>query len=67
MMTSLVLQVQTHVISSILHIAHEYDSNNEPWPIEIEDNFGVLHSINLEAGQVSVKHYEFVSNLFLIC
>lgn len=24
----------THVISSIIHIAHEYDDDNVPWPIE---------------------------------
>ena len=40
------------MISSIAHIAHEYDDDNEPWPIEIEDHDGVLHAVNLEAGQV---------------
>ena len=46
------VQPNTHVISSIVHIAHEYDNDDEPWPIEIEDHDGVLHAVNLEAGQV---------------
>lgn len=33
-------KIHTHVISSIVHIAHEYDDDNEPWPIEIEDHDG---------------------------
>jgi hypothetical protein len=41
------------VVSSIVHIAHEYDDDNEPWPIEIEGHDGNLHSVNLEPGQVS--------------
>lgn len=45
-------RVETHVISSIVHIGHEYDDNDEPWPIQIEDHDGVLHSVNLEAGQM---------------
>jgi len=42
----------THVISSIVHIAHEYDNDDEPWPIEIEDHDGVLHAVSLEPGQM---------------
>ena len=45
-------QTTTHVISSIVHITHEYDNDNEPWPIEIEDHDGKLHAVNLEPGQV---------------
>lgn len=45
-------KVETHVISSIVHIAHEYDDDNEPWPIQIEDHNGKLHSVNLEPGQM---------------
>ena len=45
-------KVETHVISSIVHIAHEYDDDNEPWPIQIEDHNGKLHSLNLEPGQM---------------
>mmetsp|Transcript_14907 Transcript_14907/g.15625 ORF Transcript_14907/g.15625 Transcript_14907/m.15625 type:complete len:330 (+) Transcript_14907:93-1082(+) len=44
-------KVETHVISSILHIAHEYDDENNPWPIEIEDHDGKLHAVNLKPGQ----------------
>jgi hypothetical protein len=46
------LQVHTHVISSIVHIAHEYDNDDEPWPIEIEDHDGALHAVNLQPGQM---------------
>lgn len=45
-------KVHTHVISSIVHIGHEYDNEDEPWPIEIEDNDGVLHAVNLKAGEM---------------
>ena len=45
-------KVETHVISSIVHIAHEYDDDNEPWPIQIEDHNGKLHNVNLEPGQM---------------
>eukprot|EP01035_Chromulina_nebulosa_P018806 gene18806-24575_t len=45
-------KIETHVISSIVHIAHQYDDDNEPWPIQIEDHNGVLHSVNLEPGQM---------------
>lgn len=45
-------QVKTHVISSIIHIAHEYDDEDKPWPIEIEDHDGNLHAVSLAAGEV---------------
>eukprot|EP01036_Dinobryon_divergens_P027657 gene27657-36468_t len=45
-------RIQTHVISSIVHVAHEYDDENEPWPIQIEDHDGNLHSVELAAGQM---------------
>lgn len=45
-------KVHTHVISSIVHIGHEYDNDDEPWPIEIEDHDGVLHAVNLNAGEM---------------
>lgn len=45
-------KVHTHVISSIVHIGHHYDSPAEPWPIEIEDHFGNLHAVNLEPGDM---------------
>ena len=49
-------RVETHVISCIAHIAHEYDDDNHPWPIQIEDHDGNLHSVSLEEGQM--LHYE---------
>ena len=48
----LICQLFTHVISSIVHIAHEYDDDAEPWPIEIEDRDGQLHSVALQEGQM---------------
>lgn len=45
-------KIHTHVISSIIHVGHEYDNDGEPWPIEIEDHDGNLHAVNLEAGQM---------------
>lgn len=41
------------MISSIVHIAHEYDSDDEPWPIQIENHrTGELVSVNLLPGQM---------------
>ena len=40
------------MISSIIHITHKYDNDDEPWPIEIEDHNGVMHAVNLEPGQM---------------
>ncbi|CAM9380846.1 unnamed protein product, partial [Ectocarpus fasciculatus] len=46
-------KLQTHVISSIVHIAHEYDNASEPWPIEIENHrTGELEAVSLEPGQM---------------
>jgi len=45
-------KIFTHVISSIVHIAHEYDDDSEPWPIEIEDHNGQLHAVSLKAGEM---------------
>jgi len=45
-------KIGSHVISSIVHIAHEYFDDNHPWPIEIEDHSGNLHAVNLEPGQM---------------
>ena len=47
-------KIHSHVISCIIHIAHEYDNDNEPWPIEIEDHDGGLHVVSLAPGQVSL-------------
>lgn len=54
-------KVHTHVISSIVHIAHEYDNDDEPWPIQIEDHDGNLHSVNLQPGEM--LFYESAKNL----
>eukprot|EP01038_Epipyxis_sp_PR26KG_P011470 gene11470-15363_t len=45
-------RTSTHVISSIIHIAHEYYDENDPWPIEIIDHNGNMHAVNLEPGQM---------------
>ena len=47
------IQPHSHVISSIVHITHKYDNDNEPWPIEIEDHDGNIHAVNLKMGEVS--------------
>ena len=47
------------MISSIIHIDHEYYEGAEPWPIEIEDHDGELHAVNLEPGQVIIIIYIF--------
>ena len=49
-------KVHTHVISSIVHIAHQYDNDSVPWPIQIEDHDGNMHSVSLQAGDM--LHYE---------
>jgi hypothetical protein len=58
-LTQLLMHVDrsdTHIISSIFHIDHQYDSDDEPWPIEIEDYKGKTHAIDLKPGQI--LHYE---------
>lgn len=45
-------KVHSHVISSIIHIAHQYDDDDVPWPIEIEDHDGVLHAVALQPGDM---------------
>jgi len=45
-------RVDTHVISSILHIGHHYDNEEEPWPIEIEGHDGHRYKVALEPGQM---------------
>jgi hypothetical protein len=49
---SLLDRVDTHVISSIFHIDRHYDSEDEPWCIEIEGHDGKRHSANLKPGQM---------------
>ena len=40
------------MISSIVHIIHEYDNDSVPWPLHIEDHHGKMHEVSLEEGQV---------------
>lgn len=43
--------VSSLVVSSIVHIAHEYDNPNEPWTLDIEDHNEKLHHIALNEGK----------------
>jgi hypothetical protein len=43
---------QTHVISCILHVGHEYDSDDVPWTIDVENLKGELVSVSLKAGDM---------------
>lgn len=45
-------KTDTHVISSILHVDHKYDDDQEPWPIEIEDLSGEVQAVDLKPGQM---------------
>jgi len=45
-------RVDTHVVSSIFHIDHSYDHDDEQWPIEIEGHDGLRHSVSLKPGQM---------------
>jgi len=45
-------RINSHIISSILHVAHQYEDDKEPWPIEIEGLDGVVHAVNLKPGQM---------------
>ena len=42
----------THVISAIVHIAHEYDNDDVIWPLEIEDHDGNLNVVEMKAGEM---------------
>ena len=53
--------METHVISSIIHIIHDYDDENKPWPLHIEDHNGKMHEVSLEEGQVRKK----IESIFL--
>jgi hypothetical protein len=41
--------LETHVISSIVHIAHDTD---EPWPLRVTDLHGVEHDVVLDEGEM---------------
>ena len=51
------------MISSIVHIDHQYDNDSEPWTLEFEDADGTLHSVVLERGQVSFLFQSAVTHL----
>ncbi|RYH12717.1 hypothetical protein EON65_37495, partial [archaeon] len=42
----------THVVSSIVHIAHQYDDDSNPWPLYIENHNGELVSVSLQEGEM---------------
>lgn len=43
------------MISSIIHLVHRYDNDEQPWAIEIEDHqTGELHAEYLKEGEVIV-------------
>lgn len=71
-------KIRTHVISSIIHIAHDYDNDDEPWPIEIEDHDGNLHAVSLQPGEMlfyesakclhgrrSILHGKYYGSIFI--
>jgi hypothetical protein len=45
-------KIEDHVISAILHVGHEYDDEDEPWPIVIESFDGSTAAVTLEAGEM---------------
>ena len=57
-------QIETHVISSIVHIGHKYDNESVPWPLQIEDHFGKMHDVVLKAGEVNLTSYFIFQILF---
>jgi hypothetical protein len=54
-------KVATHVISCLIHINSEYESSAQPWPMEIEDHDGTMHSLVLQPGEMLL--YESASAL----
>merc|ERR1712107_236650 len=45
-------KTETHIISSIFHVDHKYDNDDDPWPIELEDHSGHVQSVDLKPGQM---------------
>lgn len=43
---------ETHIISAILHVDHDYGENGDPWPIVIEDFSGMTNEVFLESGDM---------------
>ena len=40
---------QTHIISAIINVDQKV---NEPWPLQIYDDYGILHEVFLEPGEM---------------
>merc|ERR1711924_225073 len=45
-------RANTHVISSILHIDHDYGEGTDSWPIEIVDLHGKVQAVELLPGEM---------------
>jgi len=45
-------QAETHIISAILHIAHDYDNQTDSWPIEVVGHDGLNHKVEMAEGQM---------------
>jgi len=45
-------KIEDHVISAILHVGHEYDDEDEPWPLVIESFDGTTQEVVLEPGEM---------------
>lgn len=45
-------KIEDHVISAILHVDHEYDDPDEPWPLVIESFDGTTQEVNLQPGEM---------------
>lgn len=45
-------KIEDHVISAILHVGHEYDREDEPWPLVIESFDGTTVEANLAPGEM---------------
>merc|ERR1712113_248409 len=43
---------KTHIISSILHVDHDNETDSEGWPIIIEDFQGNTNEVYLESGDM---------------
>lgn len=49
MLESHVDRYQTHIISAIINVDQKV---NEPWPLQIYDDYGILHEVFLEPGEM---------------
>uniref|UniRef100_A0A7S2E5N1 Alpha-ketoglutarate-dependent dioxygenase AlkB-like domain-containing protein n=1 Tax=Ditylum brightwellii TaxID=49249 RepID=A0A7S2E5N1_9STRA len=58
-------KVQTHIISTILHVDHDADS--EPWPIVIEDFQGNTQEVVLESGDMLLVSLKMMRHYLVGC